>query len=59
VRYLRAGGAIQVVAAQLGHSDPNLTLKKNGHFIPSQVDRDRMRQQATAYDAAPRKTNES
>lgn len=50
VRYLRSGGAIQVVAAQLGHRDPNLTLKKYGRFIPSGIDRERMEQQATAYE---------
>lgn len=59
VRYLRAGGAIHVVAAQLGHRDPNLALKKYGRFIPSQVDRDQMERQATAYDVLRAKAQES
>jgi integrase len=50
VRYVRSGGAIQVVASQLGHRDSNLTLKKYGRFRPDQVDRARMEEQAQAYD---------
>lgn len=50
VRYLRSGGAIQTVASQLGHGDPNLTLKKYGRFRPSDVDRERMERQAEDYD---------
>jgi integrase len=54
VRYLRSGGAIQVVASQLGHADPNVTLRKYGRFRPDDVDRERMEEQATAYDARRR-----
>jgi integrase len=59
VRYLRSGGSVQVVASQLGHRDPNLTLRKYGRFRPDQVDRDRMEQQAQDYDAKRRENSEA
>lgn len=59
VRAIRGGGAIQVVATQLGHSDPNLVLKKYGRFRPDAVDRDHMEQQATANDERRRQAQQS
>jgi integrase len=41
VRYAREGTPIQIIAAQLGHSDPALTLRVYGRFYPSSTDRDR------------------
>ena len=54
VIYLRSGGNIQVAAAQLGHRDTNLTLKKYGRFMPSVADRAKMEEQAADYETKRR-----
>lgn len=50
VRAMRAGTPLAVVAAQLGHGSPMLTLTKYGRFAPSAADRDRWEAAATQYD---------
>lgn len=50
VMRLRSGASVQVVAAQLGHGDPNLTFRKYGRFLPNALDRARMERQVQEYE---------
>lgn len=50
VRAVRSGAPLQMIAAQLGHSSPQLTLKKYGRFLPSASDRAKWEQVATEYE---------
>lgn len=50
VRQLKAGAPVAMVAAQLGHGSPQLTLSKYGRFIPSAADRAHWEAEATKSD---------
>lgn len=50
VRQIRAGAPLAVVAAQLGHGSPTLTLKKYGRFIPTGLDREKWERLAKLED---------
>ena len=51
VRAARAGTPAELIARQLGHANAVLVLKIYGRFMPSQADRDKWEQIATAQDA--------
>lgn len=50
VRQLKAGAPVAMVAAQLGHGSPQLTLTKYGRFIPSAADRAKWEREASKLD---------
>lgn len=50
VRMIRAGAPVEVVARQLGHRDAIMCLKIYGRYRPTDDERDRWEEQATALD---------